>query len=310
MTTVALMYHRIVPRRSDTECYFARGTAVEPETFRTQIEWLASQFNLITPSEWWANRTDSGFNVILTVDDGYCDVIDYIGPICQTVGVPFAVYPIAGHTAEASNACWIDIWYDIVQQSHWHSNLAAVFSEEFSLGHPPSPEQGMSWWVKGPIKELLRNAGPDRDGMLLRLAALLGTSVDHGLSSKLYCSQQDLARLIADGNEVGGHGWKHRRLATINDEERHKEISESRNLLDIIEAPEPRSFCYPDGSHNDNVETQVAAGGFSTAFTVKPGFIESKSNPYRLPRFMARNHPPSDHAWCAAFTGQLMRSSI
>jgi len=310
MTTVALMYHRIVPRRSDTECYFARGTAVEPETFRTQIEWLASQFNPITPSEWWTNRTDSRSNVILTVDDGYRDVVDYVGPICQTAGIPFSVYPIAGHTAEALNACWIDIWYDLVQRSHWRPDLAAVLSEEFSLGQPPSPKQDMSWWVKGPIKELLRNAGSKRDGLLARLAALLDTPVGRELSSKLYCSRQDLTQLVADGIEVGGHGWKHRSLATINDSERQKEISEARNLLDTIKAPEPRSFCYPNGSCNDEVEIQVATGGFSTAFTVESGFIEPGCNPYRLPRFIVRNHPPSDPAWCAAFTGQLMRSSI
>lgn len=313
MKTIALMYHRVCERGPETACYFARGTAVEPAVFREQMAWLAARFEVLAPSRWLrraASSTAPGADpvVLLTFDDGYRDVIEHVAPICAAFKLPVAIFPIAGHLG-AGPFCWVDAWYAIVHRARRRDGFDAL--PLMPSGEAiPAIDADLRWWVRGPIKQRLYHLdAADRAEALAALADALAAEVPAaevpaevpGTSAPpLYCTRADLATLAAAGHDIGGHGNHHHRLAACTAAERADEIAASVALLDALAVPAPRLFCYPDGSHDPATVAAVAAS-FAAAFTVEPGAIEPTTDRLRLPRFIARNHPPTHPAWTAMF---------
>lgn len=303
MKTVALAVGRVVPRRPDTAAHFARGAAIEPATFAEQMRWLAERFEFVTPRTWWLHRTrrlGGGDRVILTVDGGYRDVVDHIDPICRALRIRYAIYPIAGHTAESPVACWLDVWCDLVARADWRPGLDLSWAG--ARAEPPDPAVDLRWWAAGPIAERLGAAGPaERRALLAALGDALRVAPDPALAGRLYCGRATLGRLADAGVEIGGHGRWHRRMTAVDPAAQLDELGGARALLAGLGAQRPWSFCYPGGHADAEVARRVAAVGFATAFTAEPGAIDPTCDLHRLPRYALRDRPPGAPGWCDAF---------
>ncbi len=289
----ALMYHRVVPRRPDTAPYFARGTAVEPETFARQLDWLCARHRLGRPGESDSQR------VLLTFDDGYRDIVDHVWPLCRARGVPFAIFPVAEHLADAAHPLWFDAYYDRVSRAAWADpDVARRALRAVDVSEPCPSDPDLRWWVRGPVKQRLHGAGSTRADLLERVSTALGVAADPCLPAKLYLDRAALRALVDGGVEVGGHGAGHRLHAGLPATELRAEIDAAAALLDAIGAPPGRSYCYPDGSVDPSARRAVGQR-FERAFTVEPGPLTGVDR-LLLPRFIARDRPPSDPGWCAA----------
>lgn len=294
------MYHRVCPRTPETACYFARGTAVEPAVFAAQMRWLAARHPVVPP---YAALASPG--VMLTFDDGYRDVIEHVAPTCAALGLPVAVFPIAGHLG-GDPLCWVDAWYDLLHRARRRAapgRLPLVSPDDT----PPPIDADLRWWVRGPIKERLHALDPAaRARALTALAEALDVPPAPARSS-LYCTRAELTALRRAGHTLGGHGVRHHRLSRCAPAERDAELRGAMRLLDALEAPAPRVFCYPDGDHDAETVEATARAGFEIAFTVQPGVIEPDADPLRWPRHIVRNHPPTDPRWCEAFRSEDAR---
>lgn len=291
MTVLALMYHRVVPRRPDTACYFQRGTAVEPDIFAAHIAWLSARYPIIAPgqiSRWPLDQPA----VILTFDDGYRDVLDVVDPVCQAYEAPYSVFPIAGHLADGS-ATWFDRYYDLVQRARWTAAVRRRLAAAFVVARDaPAPVDDLRWWVRGPLKAALSATPEHREAWLLRLAACLGVEPNADLARYLYLSVADLQRLVRRGVTIGGHGFAHARMSDVAPEIARFEVAGARELLRQIGAAHASTYAYPDGGYNAAAMETVRAAGFQLAFTVEAGVIDGQTDPLRLPRVIARNRPP------------------
>jgi len=296
MKTWALMYHRVVPRRPDTAPYFARGTAVEPETFARQLDWLMARHRVGRPCDGQPG------GVLLTFDDGYRDVVDHVWPLCRARGLRFAVYPAADHLADAPAALWFDDYYDRVARGRWSdADVARCVARALDRPESDSPaDPDLRWWVRGPVKQRLAGGWRHRAHLLDRLGAALGVARDPTLAARLYLDHAALESLSDAGVEIGGHGRTHLRHAGLPDGMLGDEITAASALLDRLGVCHPRSYCYPDGSVDERSAAAVARS-FARGFTVRPGaFEEPASDAMRLPRFIVRDRPPDDPMWCAA----------
>lgn len=300
-----LMYHRVCPRSAHTACYFARGTAITPEIFSAQMHYLAECADVVALGRLDEVRqagAQTRPTVVLTFDDGYADIRTHVWPLCQKLGLPFSVFPIAGHTANSSVPCWVDWYYGLL---HGARRRDSVILRGAGLGEPeraPGIDEDLRWWVRGPLKELLHRAEPKRRSQLLgELAELLKADIDtSALARELYLGIEDLRMLQVAGIEVGGHGVHHLRLRDCSDSQRRAEISGSAEFLAMLDGRPARWFCYPDGSHDDEVAAAVASTGFVGALTVQPGFVTEDTPTFMVPRFLVRNRPPEQPGWCGA----------
>ena len=62
------------------------------------------------------------------------------------------------------------------------------------------------------------------------------------------------------------------------------EVSESKRCIETQLHCAVQGFCYPNGNHNDTVETLVKGAEYSYACTTHMGYVEPHDNPYRLKR--------------------------
>jgi GT2 family glycosyltransferase/peptidoglycan/xylan/chitin deacetylase (PgdA/CDA1 family) len=95
---------------------------------------------------------------------------------------------------------------------------------------------------------------------------------------------EGLRALAAAGIEVGSHGMNHRQLTKLPPAEAAAEIRDSAAALEALGLPRPRTFSYPHGERNPEIEAAVRESGYRAAFTVTAGRVERGSDRYALPR--------------------------
>lgn len=305
-----LMYHRICARTRETEPYFARGTAVEPQIFHSQLAWLSQNCDIVpfsSPFDAAASKPPRP-QVVLTFDDGYLDAKRHVEPACASLGVPWTLFVGPWCGADPATLLWVDEYYALLARAGRDRRVDLAWLLDSAEIIAPSTDD-LQWWVRGSPKQVLAamNAG-DRAVALQRLAHVLDVELDHATAARaLYCSPSQLGELIDAGVTLGGHGETHARLGDLAKFNQVAEIAASKTFLDDLKAPEPRCFAYPDGSFSAAVAAQVRAAGFTFAVTVEPGAANAESDSLRLPRHIVRNLTPPDPRWCAAFaaTGML-----
>lgn len=90
-----------------------------------------------------------------------------------------------------------------------------------------------------------------------------------------FLSEADIKTLENAGWRIGSHTQTHPNLITLNAEELEREVSNTAEL---------KYFSYPKGNYNDMVITAVKTAGYEMAFTMDDGFINSKTDAYKIPR--------------------------
>lgn len=86
-----LLYHSV----SDTHDFFS----VLPEEFRAQMTYIRQHYAVVGASEVAAYLQGTPLkkdSVMITFDDGYCDIADTAGPILKELGIPSTVFVLAG----------------------------------------------------------------------------------------------------------------------------------------------------------------------------------------------------------------------
>lgn len=95
---------------------------------------------------------------------------------------------------------------------------------------------------------------------------------------------EGLRALAATGIEVGSHGMNHRQLTKLPVEDAAAEIGDSAAALEALGLPRPRTFSYPHGECDAEIEAAVRESGYLAAFTVSAGRVERGGDRYALPR--------------------------
>lgn len=153
--------------------------------------------------------------------------------------------------------------------------------------------------LQGPVVSLTFDDGVASQRLAAELLA------ERGLSGTFYVTSgsigreghlgwDDLAALVAQGHEIGGHTSGHAHLPALTVEEARREIESDRLAL-LERGLNPVTFAYPFGESSPAVESIVREVGYSAARGVG-GVVESlpPENPYRL------RSPHSARAWTTA----------
>ena len=81
-------------------------------------------------------------------------------------------------------------------------------------------------------------------------------------------SADELRELERSGCEIGAHGFDHRRLVELTDDELRRQCREAReHLADVLGTP-PRAFSYPHGAFDARACRAVEAAGYEVGFAV------------------------------------------
>jgi len=99
-----------------------------------------------------------------------------------------------------------------------------------------------------------------------------------------FLGEGDLARLIANGIEIGSHTMTHPLLTQVPAEVQRRELSDSRRALEAMLGTPVTAFAYPGGDTDAAVEARAAEAGYALAFTTVPGVNPVGSRPLVLRR--------------------------
>lgn len=107
------------------------------------------------------------------------------------------------------------------------------------------------------------------------------------ISKKIYLNIKQLKTMDKEGMLIGGHGYEHLRLNTLNKLQIDQEIKKTRDFLRKFKnSSKQLVMCYPHGAYNKVAERVLKKYGFLTSFTSNKGFTNiRKKNLYCLSRF-------------------------
>ncbi|HEX5467801.1 MAG TPA: glycosyltransferase [Gaiellaceae bacterium] len=103
-----------------------------------------------------------------------------------------------------------------------------------------------------------------------------------------------LRTLAASGIVIGSHSRTHPMLNRLDAPELHAEVEGSVEDFAGLGLPRPLFLAYPHGEHDEPVRQEVAAAGFTAAFTVEPGLARPGEERYAVPRLEVLR---SDAGW-------------
>ena len=250
-----LMYHRV----DFSERPFFE-VVVKPEVFEKQIRFLKKYYEIIELTglkRIEANRSVKKDIIVLTFDDGYRDNYTHAFPILKKYQVPATIF-LATKYINTNRLLWYDKLSWILYMAVTIPDKKKLIGSELSLKI---------------VREIIRffvSDFSDRINVLRALAAILkGLSVEerkntlHNLAkacgikvwpgdkSRPMLSWEEVREMSAHGISFGSHTVSHPVLSAISTQEVHKEIVESKKIIEEqIEKPVV-TFAYPFGKKED-----------------------------------------------------------
>ena len=256
---LVIMYHGIVPRLRDRRNVDLG--VVYQDDFERHLRELKRRFDIVHP-EGYADllergRTPSPRSALITLDDGFQNLLDHALPVAEALQVPLLAFVCSGHLDGGS---WL-----------WFARAAAA-----RITHQESLADLKKRLKRMPLIEIMEE---------LRRAGLPEHWRDRELCRLLFdgASSTQLARACARGYLVlGGHTVNHPNMQGESAELCRREIVDNRRQLEEIAGRPVRLFAYPSGDVDDRVARQVSEAGFSGAFTINP---PRRTIPANLTRF-------------------------
>ena len=106
-----------------------------------------------------------------------------------------------------------------------------------------------------------------------------------------YLSKNQLNDLCQMPNvTIGSHGYSHLHLGALSSEQVHKELRQSKLMLEDLTGKAVDTMSYPHGSYNANVLKVAAEIGYKFAATSNWGVYKVGSNPLEIPRIDIWSH--------------------
>lgn len=297
LTTV--MYHYVHPL---DDARYPGLHAMDLTTFRRQLDYLCNEYSIVSTQEVLlalrANRKLPKKSCLLTFDDGYIDHFEYVFPELLERNITAAFFPIPEGVSKkrliAANAVHL-ILTRVPRIVELRSEL-----ERHALESGISSDDLAELWAKYGaanrfddadtifIKRMLQHALPEaiRNSIIEKLFYdFVGPDMD-SFARNFYLSETHLRTMLSAGMTVGSHGYSHRWLDRLTDDEQFEEISKGLEFLEDIGVPTKDWFmCYPFGAYNEHTKKLLKRFGAAFALTSRPGVANLLvDDPFELPR--------------------------
>jgi peptidoglycan/xylan/chitin deacetylase (PgdA/CDA1 family) len=263
------------------------GNLLATEEFRSQLRWLKTKYNVISPQEfrlWCDSEVElAPRSVLLTCDDGLLNTLTDMLPIMREVGLPFLFFVTGASALEKSSM----LWYE--QLFLWLSRTKGSIRLEMPWRGEPyvalTGPQKCSLWQES-MRNLSALPANARENVLGQVRIQIGISENwHSEYSQneplrrrfFMLNRRELQELAGAGVTIGAHTVSHPMLAQLPEAEACNEISESRTQLEKALGREVWALAYPFG-------TSEVAGAREASLAQRAGFACAFMNGQSLER--------------------------
>jgi peptidoglycan/xylan/chitin deacetylase (PgdA/CDA1 family) len=229
---------------------------------------------------------------VITFDDGQLNNVQLALPILRKYRIPVVFYPTTG-VLERRVPYWFDRLDYAIQQPGLDGLKLNIGTAEVKIDQ--SSRERMACSLSKLIKSLKSKVQSDArfQAEVLELSSYLEQVSGKGLRDvkevDLWSSAMSKQEIVdcagmADVT-LGSHTVNHVRLPFADEEERDRELRDSKSTLERLTGKPCLHFCYPNGDWNDSSAIAVEAAGYVTAVTTDTGCNEVGDNLYTLKRY-------------------------
>lgn len=303
-TVTIVMYHYV---RDLEQSRYPNIKGLTTGKFIRQLDFLEKNFTIVRMEECieCIKGEGKGFPknaALLTFDDGYKEHFTDVFPILDERGLQGSFFPPVQSTM-SNRVLDVNKIHFILASSDKPKKLLEVLRSEIknvqsryglddpevyfekieSQEHPYDPPEVVIF------KRVLQRELPPGARQYI-VSVLFDKFVDvreNVFSNELYMNESQLKTMMRHGMFVGGHGYSHKWLNAIDEDEQIEELQKTEDFLDFLGVDEDQKvMCYPYGGHNESLLKQMKKNGFAAGLaTIPEKAVLCKDYRYRLGRF-------------------------
>ena len=306
-----VMYHYV---RDTEKTPYPGIKALSVADFKGQLEYLENNFEFIGLEDIFAALDGNGASlpdngVLLTFDDGHSDHHDTVYPLLKERGISGIFFPPAMPVIERRVLDVNKIQFIIAQVEDTQTLVDATNTavqenrDRFSLDTPDADwsRHAQAFRYDGAdvifVKRMLQHVLPAemRSELVSNLFERYVTEDEQAFADALYLNAEQLRDMVANGMIVGSHGYSHRWMDRMGENEQRSEIAASLDFLNGLGVSElDWVMCYPFGGYNDGLVQVVEDMGCKLGFTTESATAHlGEHHPLCLPRLDTNEVPKS-----------------
>lgn len=274
-----LIYHRV---NDEGDPYFG---GIPPKLFERQMAYLSARFTVLPLEDLVTALHDRSLPmnaVAVTLDDGYRDNYLEAFPIFRRHAIPATIFLATGAIGS--------------DRALWHDDVFSAFRETAAPALEPFGPRAVGGSlatvpdrlrVQQEVLGYLRSL-PDeeRAEAVVRLREALRVGPSRPVPG-LMLSWEEAREMSAGGVRFGSHTVTHPVLSRVDSARAHRELAESKAVLEERLGVPVAGFAYPNGTPADYLpETKALLRelGYRFAVTTSPGANDETSDVFELRR--------------------------
>lgn len=282
-----VMYHYV---RNLSLSRYPDIKGMEVRDFKKQLQYLGENHNFVTVEECikQLESPSSDFPenaVLLTFDDGYLEHFTEVFPILVEMGIQGAFFPPVKSTVERKVLDVNKIHFVLASEpdsNHLLELLSSYiqrYKQTYDLLEPEDyfrridktehPYDPMEVII---FKRVLQRELPKkvRTGIIDDLFQEIVGIPEENFAEELYMKKKHLKCMLRNGMFVGGHGYSHDWLNSIDEKQLEAEAKKTRSFLaDLGVNRNAWVMSYPYGGYNQSVQDVLKQNDYSMAFTTQ-----------------------------------------
>ncbi|GMR19305.1 MAG: hypothetical protein BMS9Abin34_438 [Patescibacteria group bacterium] len=316
-----VMYHYV---RDLTRTRYPRIRGLTTQKFEGQLDYIAKHYTVVGLQKLFSDL-QNGIPLptnpcVLSFDDGLADHYHTVFPRLAERGIVGSFYP----PAKAPETCQVldvhKVHFILASSENAQQLVGEIFGllQHFRKEHEiPSDEELYERYARRNrfdppeiifIKRILQRGLPEnvRREVVSRLFAHHVSNDEKAFAKELYMDPSQLRVMLAAGMEVGGHGYDHVWLGTLDRNGQREEIFRTVSFLTKVLDINPINWAmsYPYGSYNSITIELLKEAGCALGLTSQVG-LAKLSKPMHLSRLDTNDLPFSGDAPVSGWTKRI-----
>ncbi len=281
-----LCYHHF---DADDKTIWDSALTIDPDTFRSRIDFLAAEGYSILPLEdaverLYANKLPP-LPTVITIDDGWYNIKRHAHSVLKERSFPYTIY-VSSHYSKRQ----IPLFNIAVKYLFWKTEERTIRIDELDLpfgggviSDAKSTNEMMNKIVEFGHTHLNYE---ERYVLTGKIAALLNVDFSSLDQTRVFhfLSAAEIGQLKNDGVDIQLHSYRHR--WPLEKEAAIKELSDDREYLGPIVEKKLNHFCYPSGFYSPSQFEYLRDAGIESATTCKSGLNYPHTHRFALNRFL------------------------
>ncbi len=280
---------------SEKNVFIDQSICIDVRVFESQMKWLSTFCDFVSLDELLSGKVlysekKKKWNVAITFDDGYKNVLDAGLPIFEKYHIPITWFITTRFVEEPQYLPWWDLLAFVFNS--YKGDLKFRVNGKYFFFSLNDPDQRSDF--RRELDAFFKDATPSRrDDMVSLILSHLPKefkSLQNGMIRWKELEEISSHPLVT----IGSHTHSHVNSARCTEAEFRDELKRSKEKLEEWTGQEVRFFAYPFGKKRyvkQELSKIVCEEGFSAAFILGYDYYHKKGDRFMIPRM------PVDSRW-------------